>query len=232
VQYEATPFIRGIWTPLSTAVIPASARIESNNARYLPPGRGSGSVPASRVLQVHREVAYGLGHPSRSRMRGRTQDPDAPAGVLDHRQDVPPRPGQGHRFESRPRGWPRPASVVCPLAEHIDFCEPIGTWRRCYCRQGTRGIGSCRPGDSGYGRRTVRDRRVSSPARSVSGGPARRLSDPHLAYWVCSPPVIPSQFGCARWAWRGGLPGSPRRRRRKSAGWVACDRRLCHGTPP
>jgi hypothetical protein len=30
---------------------------------------------------------------------GRAQDPYPPAGVLDHREHMQPRPGQGHRLE-------------------------------------------------------------------------------------------------------------------------------------
>lgn len=42
--------------------------------------------PAARVLKVHDQVLSGLRHPRGSRVRSRTQDPNASAGVLEHRQ--------------------------------------------------------------------------------------------------------------------------------------------------
>jgi hypothetical protein len=38
--------------------------------------------PASGILDFHHEVPGGLGHPCRGGVRGRAEDPDAPAGVL------------------------------------------------------------------------------------------------------------------------------------------------------
>jgi hypothetical protein len=37
---------------------------------------------ASRVFQVHHQVAGGLGHPASGRVRGGTEDPDPAAGVV------------------------------------------------------------------------------------------------------------------------------------------------------
>src|ERR1700683_817845 len=51
------------------------------------------------VLEIHDEVLRGLGYPGRSGVGGGAQDPDAPAGVLDDRQDVQARAGQGDGLE-------------------------------------------------------------------------------------------------------------------------------------
>ena len=51
------------------------------------------------ILQVHHEIPGGLCRPGRRRVDGGAQDPDSPAGVLDHREHVQPRPGQGDRLE-------------------------------------------------------------------------------------------------------------------------------------
>jgi hypothetical protein len=50
--------------------------------------------------------------PGRARVRGGARDPDAPAGVLDHREPAQPRPGRGRpsRREHRPAAR-RPASA-------------------------------------------------------------------------------------------------------------------------
>jgi hypothetical protein len=40
-----------------------------------------------------------LGHPRGARMRGRTEDPDAAAGVFDDREDVQTGAGQRDRFD-------------------------------------------------------------------------------------------------------------------------------------
>ena len=52
-----------------------------------------------RILDVHHEVAGGLGHPSGSRVRGRAEDADPAAGVVDDREDVHPRSRQRHRLK-------------------------------------------------------------------------------------------------------------------------------------
>jgi hypothetical protein len=55
--------------------------------------------PAAGVFEVHGEVLGRLCYPGRGGMRGRAQDPDLPAGVLDHREHVQPRSGQGDGLE-------------------------------------------------------------------------------------------------------------------------------------
>jgi hypothetical protein len=55
--------------------------------------------PAAGVLEVHDEVPGGLRYPPGGRVCGGAEDPDPAAGVLDHRQYVHPRPGQGGRFQ-------------------------------------------------------------------------------------------------------------------------------------
>src|SRR4051794_7066532 len=93
-------FMRGIRTPLSTTLIPASARTLSNRAGYLPSRsriRYLMSLPG--VFEVHDEVAGGLGHPGGGWVRGRAEDTHAAAGVLDDGEDVHACPGQGHRFD-------------------------------------------------------------------------------------------------------------------------------------
>src|SRR5947199_1493365 len=42
---------------------------------------------APRLLEAHHEVPGGLGHPGGGRVRGRAEDMDAAAGVLDDRED-------------------------------------------------------------------------------------------------------------------------------------------------
>jgi hypothetical protein len=48
----------------------------------------------ARVLKIHDHVSGELRDPCRGWMRGRAGDPDAPGGVLDHREGVQGRPGQ------------------------------------------------------------------------------------------------------------------------------------------
>jgi hypothetical protein len=48
------------------------------------------------VVEVHGEVAGGLGDPGRGGVRGGAEDPDATGGVFDHSEDVQACPGQGH----------------------------------------------------------------------------------------------------------------------------------------
>ena len=80
--------------------MPASARTASNRAGYLPSrSRIRYSDPASGVVEVHDEVAGGLGYPGRGWMRGRAEDPDAAGGVFDDGQHVQPGAGQGCRLE-------------------------------------------------------------------------------------------------------------------------------------
>jgi hypothetical protein len=58
-------------------------------------------VPRRRsgVVQVHGQVADGLGDPGGGRMRGGAEDVDAARGVFDDRQDVHANSGQRHRLE-------------------------------------------------------------------------------------------------------------------------------------
>lgn len=48
------------------------------------PFMSAGNLPAVRVLQVHDEIPYRLGHPG----CGGAKHADAPGGVLDDGQDV------------------------------------------------------------------------------------------------------------------------------------------------
>jgi len=50
-------------------------------------------------LEVHDEVAGGLGDPGGGRVGGGAQDPDAATGVFDDREDVHGCPAQRHRFD-------------------------------------------------------------------------------------------------------------------------------------
>src|SRR6266545_3367773 len=112
IHRSITVFIRGIRTPLRTTVIPASARIASNSAGYLPSrSRIRYRAFGPDVLQVHDQVAGDLGDPGGGRVRGGAQDPYPPGGVLDDGQDVHPCAGQGHRLEEVSREA-MPRSVV------------------------------------------------------------------------------------------------------------------------
>ncbi|MFI9561586.1 hypothetical protein [Nonomuraea endophytica] len=44
--------------------------------------------PAARILQIHHEIPYRLGDPSRSGVSGNAEHADASAGALDASQDV------------------------------------------------------------------------------------------------------------------------------------------------
>lgn len=55
--------------------------------------------PAVDILQVHDEIPRGLRHPQGRRVRGRAQDPDPSAGVLDHGEHIQSCPAQGDRLE-------------------------------------------------------------------------------------------------------------------------------------
>src|SRR5271165_4899726 len=69
-------------------------------ARELPvPVPDQEPCPAAGILQVHHKIPGSLRRPGRRRVGGGAQDPDSPAGVLDHREHVQPRPGQGDRLE-------------------------------------------------------------------------------------------------------------------------------------
>jgi hypothetical protein len=93
-------FMRGSRTPLGTIVILASVRMASNSGGYLASRSRIKSFDAAAcVLQVHDQVAGGLGDPGCGGVGGGAQDPDPSAGVLDHREDVHPGPGQRHRLD-------------------------------------------------------------------------------------------------------------------------------------
>jgi hypothetical protein len=92
-------FILGIRTPLSTTSMPASARMTSNRPGELPVSVSDQELcPAAGILQVHHKVP-GAPPPGRRRVGGGAQNPDSPAGVLDHREHVQPHSGQGDRLE-------------------------------------------------------------------------------------------------------------------------------------
>jgi hypothetical protein len=76
-------FILGIRTPVSTTVIPASARTASGELSVPVPDQISRSAPD--VLEVHEQVPGCLDHPGGGRVRGGAQDADPPRIVLDHR---------------------------------------------------------------------------------------------------------------------------------------------------
>jgi hypothetical protein len=52
----------------------------------------------SGVLQVHDQIPGSLGNPVRGGVRGGAEDPDAPGGMLDDREDVLALTGQGDRL--------------------------------------------------------------------------------------------------------------------------------------
>jgi hypothetical protein len=80
--------MRGVWTLQSTVRIPASARTASNAAVKLSHVADHELDPVRLLAEVHDQVAGMLGTPFPGRMRGYSEDADAPAGVLDHGQDV------------------------------------------------------------------------------------------------------------------------------------------------
>src|SRR5690242_21655976 len=51
------------------------------------------------ILKIHDEVLRSLGYPGGNGMRGRAEDADPPAGVLDDRQHVQAGAGQGDGLE-------------------------------------------------------------------------------------------------------------------------------------
>jgi hypothetical protein len=124
-------FMRGIWTPLSTTVMPASARIASNRAGYLP----------SRS-----RIRYCTRHPAEARLDGKyliaTSDPqisaedvalgyknllEAERGFRDLKSDLLLRP-VFHRLEHRIRAH----VLICWLALLLTRVAERGTglsWR-------------------------------------------------------------------------------------------------------
>jgi hypothetical protein len=110
--------MRGVWMPLSTTLIPASASTASNNAELaIPvadevPGLGAG------IFEVHDEIPRHLCHPGSGRMGGGSQDPDPAGGVLDHGKDVHPRSTHRDRFQevTGQQGIGLRPQEVCPGA--------------------------------------------------------------------------------------------------------------------
>ena len=93
-------FILGIWTPLSTTLMPGVVEDGVEQAGELAVAVPDQEPrPAPGILKVHDEVPRGLGDPGCSGMRGRAQDPDPPGGVLDDRQHVQAGAGQGDGLE-------------------------------------------------------------------------------------------------------------------------------------
>ena len=91
------PFHDGVHTgPPDTAEHDADTGVGEDRVEQ----RGEFAVPmaddvprrAAGVVQVHGEVAYGLGDPRGGGMCGGAENADAAAGVLDHGEDVQPAP--------------------------------------------------------------------------------------------------------------------------------------------
>jgi hypothetical protein len=75
-------FVGGMRTPLSTTVMPASARIASNGGRVFPVAITDEVFDlASGVVEIHDEVAGPLGHPGGGRVGGRAEDAHPAGGV-------------------------------------------------------------------------------------------------------------------------------------------------------
>ncbi|WP_153264647.1 hypothetical protein [Nonomuraea phyllanthi] len=83
-----TEFIRGIRMPVSTVVLPASARTPSMRAGNSHPDLGAETVLGSLHRQIHHQVPDRLDDPARARVRGGAEHADTSGGVLDDRQDV------------------------------------------------------------------------------------------------------------------------------------------------
>jgi hypothetical protein len=97
-------FMRGIPTPVSITAMPVSLRMVSNSGGYLGVAVADEELGwAGGVLQVHGEVADGVGDPCRAGVGGGAQDPNAAGGVIDHGQRMPALAGQRHHFEAMPR---------------------------------------------------------------------------------------------------------------------------------
>ena len=71
----------------------------TGSRRRRPGGRPALRANARRAATAAASRASCLCRPGRRRMGGGAQDPDSPAGVLDHREHVQPHPGQGDRLE-------------------------------------------------------------------------------------------------------------------------------------
>ena len=71
----------------------------TGSRRRRPGGRPALRANARRAATTAASRASCLCRPGRRRIGGGAQDPDSPAGVLDHREHVQPRPGQGDRLE-------------------------------------------------------------------------------------------------------------------------------------
>ena len=89
IQRSAVAFMRGVWALQSTVRIPAPARAASNAAvKSGPRSRIMNLTRCGVLAEVHDQVAGLLGGPFPGWMQSGSQDADAPAGVLDHGQDV------------------------------------------------------------------------------------------------------------------------------------------------
>ncbi|WP_297539741.1 hypothetical protein, partial [Amycolatopsis sp.] len=88
-------FIRGIWTPVSTVWMPASARTSSIRGVLRVAVADQVLRLDSGVVQVHGQVLDCLGDPGRGWMCGGAQDAYAAGGVFDGGEDVVALPGQG-----------------------------------------------------------------------------------------------------------------------------------------
>ena len=71
----------------------------TGSRRRRPGGRPALRANARRAATAAASRASCLWRPGRRRVDGGAQDPDSPAGVLDHREHVQPGPGQGDRLE-------------------------------------------------------------------------------------------------------------------------------------
>jgi hypothetical protein len=81
--------MRGVRTLRSTVRIPAPARTASNAAvKFEPRSRIMNLTPVRLLAEVHDQVAGLLSGPFPGGMRSDSENPDAPAGVLDHGQDI------------------------------------------------------------------------------------------------------------------------------------------------
>jgi hypothetical protein len=85
IQRSTIAFMRGVRTLQSTVRIPASARTASNAAVKFEPRVADHELDPVRLLaEVHQQVAGLLGGPVPGGMQSDSENPDAPADVLDH----------------------------------------------------------------------------------------------------------------------------------------------------
>jgi hypothetical protein len=87
--FSAIAFTGGVRTLQSTVRIPASARTASNAAVKFEPAVADHELdPMCLLAEVHQQVSGLLGGPRSGGMQSDSENPDAPAGVLDHGQDI------------------------------------------------------------------------------------------------------------------------------------------------